>query len=66
MVPPPNLSNSNLTDAKSAISTANAIRATNPAKNDTPDAKMDMNLWVENIAKMNANNVITAAARKIK
>ena len=63
VAPAPRLSNSILTDAKSAISTANAIRAIKAAKNATRDAKKDMILKTENIDKMNANAVTTAAAR---
>jgi hypothetical protein len=61
VIPPPRLSNSFLMRTKSAISTANAIRVNNAAKNAINDEIMPIIALVENRAKTNAMNVAMVA-----
>lgn len=64
-MPAPSLSNSTLTRAKSAISTANAIRVNNAAKNAITEEIMPITELFENRAKRNAKNVAMVAAHAI-
>ena len=65
VIPDPSLSNSTLMSAKSAISTAKAIRVNNAAKNAINDDIMPITAEVENIAKTNATNAAMVAAHEI-
>jgi len=61
VIPAPSLSNSTLMSAKSAISTANAIRLNNAAKNAINEEIMPITALDENRAKKNAKNVAMVA-----